>query len=185
MSIATTTGIALLPFAERPLFGDPYPIGLAVGDTLITGDATGGTVGTTFLADGSFLFRLEMVQVVKGDGLSTAVNMITAHTMLADRSGRPNISQLNWILPSFSGNGFRVFTPMPGDYAMMHRIPLGRTDRVTAQQLIALENENNVDTISYSFSVVLSYWRQEALFLPGFLQAFWEAPVVATPLRAL
>ena len=152
-----------------------------MGDIRLTGDASGGTVSLTFLADGNFLYRAELILLTVGSSTTTNGDIITAHRSLADRSGRSGISQLNWVLQRSTGATFATYTLSERDLPMVKRIPFGRTDQVAAQQLIAFNSETNINLATYDYSVVFSYWRGEALFLPGFLQSFWEAPVVAGP----
>ena len=179
MAIGVIAGVDHLPRAERPGYADPYPEGLAVSHADLVGDASGGSASVTVLADGGFLYRVEAVSIIVGDTSSNVGNLITMHRNLSDPSGEAGLSQLNWILETKTfGSQFSVLTPGLIDYQMLRRFPLGRTDRVDLQTLAQLENSPNTNTVTYEFTIVLSYWRVTGSTRPGFLQAFWEAPTV-------
>ena len=184
MAIATTGELLRLPFANRPDFGNPYPEGIAVGHIDITGDASGGGLSASFLSDGGFLFRLELVQATKSGAQETTFDYITAHRWATDRSGfGATAFDLNWIFErSVTGiNAFQTYRPFLQDLQMLKRFPMGRTDDAALQFVFLIET-SNVDAIVYDFDLVCSYWRKEALYRPGFLQAFWSEPIVPAPL---
>lgn len=180
MAIGASTGLERLPFTERPDFADPYPEGLAVGHLSVTGDATGGSIATTFLSDGGFLFRLELLSVIRGDTVDDAPNIITSHRWASSRSPamNPQDYDLNWGLQRDAIGTFTVWDLAPSHLAMIRRFPMGRTEDVPLQLVVAINSPTNTDTITYDYNVVCSYWRKEALQRPGFLASFFEAPVV-------
>lgn len=185
MALAPTAGIVLLPFAERQRYGDAHPIGLAVGHIDQTGDASGNPLTASFLADGGFLFRLEMIQATLGSTTPVDMNFILAHRWASDRSGFGDTAfDMNWVLEErVSASGaFGAYSPAPADLQQIRRFPLGRTDNVTAQ-FIASFNSTNQNGLVYDYDIVMSYWRVEALYRPGFLASFFESPFIPLPAR--
>jgi len=178
--IGVSSGLERLSFAERPGFADPYPEGLAVGHISVTGDASGGGVTGTFLSDGGFLYRLELLQVVQGDGNDDTVSFLTSHRWASDRSPAAAAGDfsLNWGMARDGLGTFGVYRPNADVAAMLRRFPMGRTDNVALQQVVAIFHQTNRLNVTYDFNVVCSYWRKEALQRPGFMTAFYEAPVV-------
>ncbi len=185
MAISIGGGITLLPFAERPPYGTPYPEGLAVGHIDQVGDASGGNITATFTSGGGVLFRLEAFNATKGDTTTDEMNYQTVHSVLTERSGLGASSfNLDWFAARFNANAFNQFSPQAVDFAMLRRIPIGRTNAVTAQIIWTTFIDNN-DTTIYDFDVAFSYWRVKALFQPGFLSAFFETPIVEAPTSRL
>lgn len=187
MSIAATGEIIHLPFGERPAYGSPYPEGIAVGHIDQVGDASGNPITATFLADGGFLYRLELTQATRGGVDTTDWDYITSHRWATDKSGLGATAfDLNWVAAQQSQglSSFTSHTPRVQDLAAIRRFPMGRTDKVALQTLLSWTAENT-DTILYDFDVVLTYWRKESLSMPGFLSAFYEAPAAPTLLRPL
>lgn len=175
----------LLPFTERQLYSSPYPVGLAVGHVDMLGDASGGNVVCSFLVDGGFLFRAELFNWAADEATVREGSFITSHRMLTDRSGLGATAfDLNWIRLGNGDGGFVVYQPRVDDFARIRRIPMGRTDDVQLQTLCAFFINTNVDTIVYDFDVIFSYWDVRSLIEPGFLQSFWEAPIVERALIA-
>ncbi len=191
MAIALTTGVVHLPFGERPQYGSPYPEGLAVAHRAITGDASGNPLTLSILADAGFLYRLELLQVARGAAAIIQTHLITSHRWASDRSGLGDSAfDLNWQMVGLAATTFATYTLITGSAARgpsplteIRRFPMGRTDNVPLQQLMLITFDINVDTITHEFAVVLTYWRKEALALPGFLSSFFEAPVIPTPLK--
>jgi len=180
VAISTTAGLVLLPFTERSNFADPHPIGLAVGHVDVTGDASGGGISASLLADGGFMFRLEMLQSTLNVTSAAAQNIILAHRWASDRSGLGATAfDMNWALDQRidAVSAFSTYSPFPADLAMIRRFPLGRTDNVQSQFIVSW-NSTNQDTLLYDFDAVFTYWRTEALYRPGFLSSFYEAPEV-------
>jgi len=181
VAIGVSSGLIHLPFGERPGYGSPYPEGIAVGHIDQEGDATGNPITATFLDDGHFMHRLELAQYTEGQEAGTRGSMITAHRWASDRSGLGATAfDLNWLMEVISGSTANPFTQNnlePSALAMVRRFPIGRTDNVDLQILISIIASNQ-NTIAFDFNVVTTYWRQEALYRPGFLQSFWEAPFV-------
>ncbi len=183
MSVQETDGLVFLPFSERQRYGDAHPIGIAVGHMDMVGDASGGVVSASLLADAGFLFRLELIQATRNVTTAAPMDLIVSHRWATDRSGLGATAfDMNWILEqrSTATFTFSTFSPSPADLQMIRRFPLGRTDNTTLQFVVSF-NVANVDTVIHDFDVVLSYWRAEALFRPGFLASFWESPFVPTP----
>lgn len=181
MAIFTSSGIVLLPFADRPAFGSPYPLGMAVGHDDVTGDASGNPITVSFLADGGLLFRLEALNVTRGNVDTDAMNYLTSHRWMTDRSGLGTAAfDLNWVMETNvdATSVFSVSTPRRKDLMALRRLPMGRTDDTVLQTLIAVTISTNTNTVVYGIDVVCSYWRKESLYRPGFLQTFWEAPEV-------
>jgi len=179
MSIVTNGGLVHLPFTSRVDYSTPYPEGLAVAHIDVVGDASTGTITVSVLADGLFLYRLEAVNSTRAGNSTAAQSLITSHRMLSDRSGLgASAFDLNWHLQRVT-TSFSVFSPSERDLPMIKRLPIGRTDKVAQQSILVWTDDGNVNTINYDFDAVFSYWPVQALTRPGFLQAFWEAPVVS------
>jgi len=182
MAIGVSSGLIHIPFGERPSFGSPYPEGMAVGHIDVVGDASGDPITAVFLADGGFLYRMELCQASRTDFTSNTMSCITSHRWATDRSGLgAGAFDLTWITPR-NESSFQLFTLRAEDLAQIRRFPMGRTDDVTLQTVFSWQSDNNTNTIAYDFDVVLTYWRVEAMFLTGFLAAFWESPLVVPPL---
>lgn len=184
MSVDLSTGVTHLASADRPRYGQPYPEGLAVGHLSVTGDASGGQVSATFLTDGGFLYRAEVITQTRGDTLTSTPNIVTSHEWATARAPVDAIAfNLNWILLQTQTSAFGGATLAVRDWVQLRRFPMGRTDQVTLQVLINMIDNVNTNLVVYEFDCIFSYWRTEALARPGFLQAFWEAPVVPGPLE--
>jgi len=182
VAVAGSTGIVHLQFGERTGFGNPQPEGIAVAHGDLTGDATGGGVSMTFLGDGGFLYRLELAQSTRGSTTSSLMDFITSHRWATERSGRgTGAFDLNWVFLRTAGSTFSMHRIRTDDLMQIRRFPIGRTDNVSLQVLFTMNDSINTDTEPYDFDLVLTYWRIEAMYRPGFLQAFWEAPIVLTP----
>jgi len=183
VSIADSGQIIHLPFTDRPQYADPHPEGIAVGHIDSTGDASGGTLTQTFLADGGFLYRLELLQATRDSDTSSEMNYITSHQWATDRSGLGvGAFNLNWVMENHrdAQGAFVQWAPRLVDLTMIRRVPLGRTDDVL-QQILLSAAASNQDTSIYDLDVVLTYWRKESLSRPGFLASFWESPFVPSP----
>lgn len=182
-----------LPFGERPIYGSPEPEGIAVGFIDQDGDATGGDITFTYLADGGFLYRFEGLQVARGVAVGLTGSFLTSHRWATDKSGLGTSSfDLNHMLTYGLATGFAVYTPgnqrgsggssggaTPVPYMQLRRLPMGRTEDVALQVLLTITGAAwNVDTITHEAAIWLTYWRKESLYKPGFLQSFYEAPAI-------
>jgi len=185
MAISTTGELVHLAFAERPAYASPYPEGLAVGHVDVVGDASSGAVTVSFLAEGGFLYRLEWVQFTAGESTQRNGSFISSHRMLTDRSGLGATAfDLNHVATVRSEPLLFVIYDMstPGTLQAIKRLPIGRTEKTASGEIVWTSIlDTNTDTIVYDFDIFLAYWPIQALKLPGFLQAFWEAPIVAAP----
>jgi len=193
MAIATSINLERLQTGERPQYGSPYPEGIAVAHSQITGDASGGIITWTILSDGGFLFRLEGIQIAIGTTTIDVVHMITSHRWASDKSGLGTTSfDLNWGLGFYlAASGFQVAsltgnnqTSTIDALTQVRKLPMGRSENVSAQQVMFVTVEGNIDTIDYQLAAWCTYWRKESLYLPGFLESFYESPVVP-PLRRI
>ncbi len=179
MSISASATIVRFPFAGVPAYASPNPEGIAVAHIDVTGDATGGTISGGFLSIGQFLYRLEIFQGTRSDTVNDEIDYVTFHQWAQSKSGfSVNAFDLNWHALRNTQAAFTVWTPREIDRDMIRRFPMGRTDNVGASNVLFYQNVSNADTIIYDFDLILTYWRKEALLLPGFLQAFFEAPFV-------
>ena len=197
MALATNVGIEHLPLNERPQYGQPYPEGIAVAASNVADDASGDAHTFSLNADPGFLYRLELVNWTRGATTAVVIHCITTHRWAAAKTPFDAASfDLNWFLTKSSGSGFAVYVfgggggstvPTPVDFQMVRRFPMGAAlgggAPGVSTQLMLLTNESNTDTITNEVSVVWTYWRKEALFLPGFLSAFYEAPAVPPVIR--
>lgn len=190
MAIATSSGLVHLPFGERPQYGQPYPEGQAVGFISQDGDATGGSISMTMLADGGFLYRLELLQLVIGQAADRVVFAITSHRWATDKSGLGATAfDLDWGMPGHLVGSFAVHSMAAQEdgFDVMNQIkrfPLGRLDDVSLQTILNVTNTVNVDSITNELRVVCSYWSKQATYLPGFLSSFYEAPAVPPLIRS-
>jgi len=180
VAVSVSSGLERLSFADRPQYSSPYPLGIAVGRAAVTGDASGGGVTMTLLSDGGFLFRLELLSLVRGDVTSTTQNIITSHRWAGDRSpaASPTDFDLNWHLTRVAQGGFSVSRANVDVMSMIRRFPMGRTDNVALQVILSASDAVNTDTVTYEFHAICTYWRKEALQRPGFLASYYEAPEV-------
>lgn len=185
MAIVTNTGVIHLPFGERPQYGSPYPEGIAVAHADVTGDASGGAVTVAILADGGFLYRLELMNATRSDVANVTLDVISSHRWATDKSGLGATAfDLNWLATRQAVGTFVVYTLRGEDRDRIRRFPLGRTDKVALQTIWAVTFQTNVNTIEYDVDLVLTYWPKESLAMPGFLSSFYEAPAVPPLLRA-
>lgn len=191
MAIGITPELVHLPFGERPQYGQPYPEGMAMGFAAPTGDATGGDIVVSFIADPGKLYRLELVNMTRGSGTTIDVHMITTHEWARARSGAiAGAWDLNWELTQAAIGTFSVYVPSGGPSGqvnvmeLIRRVPMGRTSGApgVAQQLLAM-TMTNVNNITHEVNVACTYWDKSALYLPGFLSAFFEAPAVPPLIR--
>lgn len=191
MAVAQTGGVVLLPFGERPQYGTPYPEGLGVSNINQVGDASGGDLTMSVLADPGTLFRLEGFNLARG--VASIVNdahIITSHGWVQDKSGLGVSSyDLNWLLEGQAAANFSVYliqhnTGDADSLAQIRRLPIGRLSGApgVAQQLM-LMTIDNVDTVTHALSVWFTYWRGESLSLPGFLSSFFQSPAVPPLIR--
>jgi len=197
VALTPTSAIVRLPFGERPEYGAPYPEGIAVGHINQTGDASGGTILETFISDGGFLYRLEGFQMVTGENVARTCELITAHRWATDKSGLGTSAfDLNWACGLDLGGTFTIYTISgrgdatttdrkhgTNDYQMIRRLPIGRLDDVSLQTVFTA-TINNIDTITSESAVWFTYWSKQAVYLPGFLSSFYEAPAVPPLIRA-
>ena len=197
MALSPNGQIIHLPFGERPQFGTPYPDGIAVGHINQTGDASGGKLTMTFLADGGFVYRFEGINMSRGTSVIEEADLITAHGWATAKSGLGTSAfDLNWILSMSLASSFAVYSlgggraqsssnpaGNPTDYQQLHRLPMGRTDKVAVAQTLARVQLDNITTVTHELSMWCTYWRVESLYLPGFLSSFYEAPEVPPLVR--
>jgi len=192
VTLATVVGVAHLPLGERPQYGMPYPEGIAIAASAAADDASGGNHTFSLNADPGFLYRLELCQLTRGSVVASNVHAITVHRWAAAKADFGVTSMdLNWILePTLLGSTFEVYTLVSGGSSdglgpdimkMIGRFPMGPTGGGApgvSSQLMNITVDAQIDTVTNELSVVWTYWRKEALFLPGFLSAFYEAPAV-------
>ncbi len=194
MALGNVLAVDHLPFTERQEYGSPYPEGIAVAASDASDDASGGAHSWSMLADGGFVYRLELVNLTRGEATARSAHTITSHRWAADRI--PDVAtsfDLNWPLIPTLLTGFSIYAMAFGSaggagaqdaVAMSRRFPMGRLEKVTFQQLMLVTVDVNIDGITNELAVVWSYWRKEALYRPGFLASFYEAPEIPTPIVA-
>lgn len=182
MSIAASTTLVHLPFAERQAYGSPYPIGMAVGHIDQATDATGGTYTASCLAQDQFLYRLEVLNVTKDDEIAQDVSCQTIHEWATAQSGAGALAfTLDWQLQRDASQNFTLFTLPTRSYQQIRRFPIGSVTPDAGQFVSVVFVQSNVDAEVWDFDWVFSYWPKTALYLPGFLSSFFEAPEVAPP----
>jgi len=181
VAVSVSSGIVHFPSTVLPGFGAPNPEGLAVGHVDATGDLSGGLTSMSLLADGGFLYRLELFNATRDNADADQASLITSHRWATDKSGLGvSAFDLNWILENVSSSQ-QVFGNQKlqlNDYQMIRRFPLGRTDAVAAQFIMTFLADN-VDATVYDIDAVFSYWPKTAMFRAGFLQSFNEFPGVS------
>ncbi len=196
MALASTVGVSLIPMGERPQYGSPYPIGLAVAVSSIADDASGGAHTFSLNAPPGFIYRLELFNYTRGEATLRSVHCITAHRWAQDRIQSTSAAlDLNWFLGGTGASGFSVYGLVAARadggsvdaMQQLRRFPMGAAPGGKAPgvsiQLMLVTNEVNTDTITNELAIVWSYWKQEALYLPGFLSSFYEAPAVPPLVR--
>ncbi len=196
MAIARQTALIHLRTGDRPQYGSPYPDGLAVAHIDAVGDATGGLVTFAFFADGGFLYRLESMSWRTGSFSGQIGFITTSHNWLQQKSGAPIGSwDLSYPVVGFgiviTGVAFSTYHPILGGptgdavdaMEVIRRTPIGRIDRSLSQQVVNA-GMTNVNLLTYDINLVFTYWRKEAIYLPGFLSSFYNAPAVPPLLRA-
>lgn len=185
MAIASTGLIRRLPFGSRERFGTPYPEGIAAGHVQLTGDATGDPITVAWVAEAGYIFRLELVHSQRSDIVGTAQVLLTAHSWIADKGEGfgAGTFDLSWYLTdsAVAANGFTQYRMRTDDMIQVRRMPIGAPTTVAAPFLAQHTVTDNINTTVYNFNIIFTYWNAEALYRPGFLQSFWEAPVVPTP----
>lgn len=180
MALTPSTTLVHLPLGEREDYGSPYPAGLAVGHIDQIGDASGGAITASFLALDQFLYRLELMNVTKDDEGANDVDVITVHEWATAASGFGDFAfSLNWNLTQTSRGGFSVYQLRPEDLSQIRRFPIGSVTPEAGQFVAVIRSEDNTLADVWDYDVVFSYWPKTALFLPGFLSSFFEAPEVA------
>lgn len=182
MALTPSTTLVHLPFAAREAYGAPYPEGIAVGHIDQTGDATGGAITASFLAQDQFLYRLELLNVSSSDATVNDVSFLSVHAWATEASGfSAGAFSLNWKTRQDLLGGFSIFTPVIDTLEAVRRFPMGSVTPAAGQFVIVITTENNINNIVWDYDVVCSYWPKTALYRPGFLSSYWEAPEVAPP----
>lgn len=182
MAIADNVAMTHVAFGDRPRYGSPYPEGVALGRSSVTGDLTGGNIVVSFQADGGFLYRFEAFHAEKDQ---VAVNedwvVLFIHGWATEKTdfgtGAFNVlhklgRELNTV------PGILTYTMSDREQFPARRFPLGRVDSTADQLLAQLTIGTNTDGANYLAQFVCTYWRKEATYLPGFISSFYEAPVV-------
>lgn len=192
MTLATLVGVENLPLGERPQYGMPYPEGMAVAFGDAADDASGGVHSFTFTADPGFLYRLELFNWTRGEATTRDMHCITSHRWAAAKTPfSADAFDLNWDLSPTVFTTATAYTISGGGNQelprQLTRFPMGPAlgggAPGVAVLLMQATNEANTDTITNQVSVVWTYWRKEALYLPGFLSSFYEAPAVPPLIR--
>jgi len=170
-------------FGLRRRYGDAHALGLALGHVEITGNGSGGNVTHIFTAPTGFLYRLEALNAIRADVITDTANVIFTHVMLEANAGLGsadlNLSYPLERAPTGTAGGHTIRT---ADRQSERRIPIGQTERGPVTTVCQVTFNTNTNTVVYLATVVLAYWRQEAMFRPGFLSAFWETPILDLPL---
>jgi len=182
MALTPSTTLVHLPFAAREAYESPYPEGIAVGHIDQTGDGSGGAITASVLAVDQFLYRLELIAATVDDEVTDDLSILTVHEWATVQSGfSAGAFSLNWQMSQFALGGFSTFTPNNRDLPMIRRFPLGSLTPGAGQFITVFTVQTNNNGAVWDFDCVFSYWPKTALYLPGFLSSFWEAPEVAPP----
>lgn len=177
MALTPSTTLVHLPFGERPDYGSPYPEGVAVAHIDQTGDASGGSITASILAQDQFLYRLELINVTEDSETTNDMHVALISEWASQMSGfGPLAFSLDWHMQQLTGNGFSQQVENTQNAPGMRRQILGSLTPGAGQFVAVITVQNNVDTNVYDFDMMFTYWPKQALFLPGFLSAFYEAP---------
>lgn len=191
MTKATVFGLDHIALGERPQYGMPYPEGIATAFASSADDASGGAHTFSLIADPGFIYRLELFNWTRGEATIRTTHAITVHSTLGAKTpDGPSAYNLNWFTLGTAGDGFTVYTfggPGGTDIEQIGRLPMGAAlgggAPGVAVQLMLLTNATNTDTITNELVIAFTYWRKEALYLPGFLSSFFESPAVPPLIR--
>lgn len=180
MSISASATIVRIPSAGVPAYASPNPEGLAVAHIDVTGDASAGTISGGMVSSGQFLYRLEAFNINRFDTVAQGgAELFTLADWATVGAGfGPNSFDLLWDL-AFEDNGTSQRLTLRDRYFdQIHRIPLGSLRNVDVTNVLFYQGLANTNTVVHDISAMFTYWRKEALALPGFLQSFYEAPFV-------
>lgn len=179
MAQSVSATINRAPFAGMPAYASPNPEGVAACHIDILGNATGGEISGGMVSSGQFLYRLELFNLTRRDATVDPINCFTIADWASDKFGFGAGSfSIDWLLEQVIGGGFSVNTFRDQDMRQIRRIPLGATRNVGVTNILFYDRVANTDTVVMDIFAMFTYWRKEALFLPGFLQSFYEAPFV-------
>jgi len=197
VALATSVGVEHLALGERPQYGMPYPEGIAVAASAVADDASGGAHSFTINADPGFLYRLELLNLTRGEATIRNIDAITVHGWAEAKAGFGGSSfDLNWPMKASVLGTFTVYQLMAGPdtgangaelVPMIKRFPMGAALGGGAPGvsviLMQVNIVQNTTGITNELAVVWTYWRKESLYLPGFLSAFYESPAVPPIIR--
>lgn len=186
LTVTATVEITRLPFAKREGFGGPYPDGLAVAFATITGDGSMGVAEALFTTPAGFFYRLEIAQATRSDVPASIEALLRCRADWLSQaspfqSGSLSFDQAMNGTSILSGSFTLFETTRDANY--LRRIPFGFLGGVapTATGVVVEMQIPNDNLIVYNFRTILTYWRRESFYLPGFLSSFFEAPVVPEP----
>jgi len=179
MAISASGTINRIPSAGVPAYASPNPEGVALCDISVVGDGTAGAISGGIVSSGQFLYRLELFNMIRGDSAGDDVEVFTLHDWATVGAGfGANSFDILWPMENINQIGQQSYSFFEKDMRMIRRFPLGSVRKVGVTNILFYQAFANTDTILYSIRAVFTYWRKEALALPGFLQSFYEAPFV-------
>ena len=179
MSISASGTINRLASAQVPAYGSPNPEGVAVCNIAVTGDASGGTISGGIVSSGQFLYRLELFHITQNVAGADTADVFTLHDWATQAFGfGANSFDILWPLLNTALETGQAYSFLQADMDQIKRIVLGSVRNVGVLNILFFDGISNVDTTVYKIVAMFTYWRKEALALPGFLQAFYEAPFV-------
>ena len=179
MSISASGTINRLASAQVPAYGSPNPEGVAVCNIAVTGDASGGTISGGIVSSGQFLYRLELFHITQNVAGADTADVFTLHDWATQAFGfGANSFDILWPLLNTALETGQAYSFLQADMDQIRRFPLGSTQNVGVLNILFYQNLANTDTKLYKIFAVFTYWRKEALTLPGFMQSFYEAPFV-------
>lgn len=180
MALTPNTTVQHISFGERPDYASPYPEGIAVAHVDVTGDASGNPITVSIFGQDQFLYRLELINVSQDAQTTNDLSLATVHDWATEASGFGTAAfSLNWQMSQLNDGGFAIWTPYATDLPMMRRFPIGSIRQGAGQFIAVFTMETNIDTRVFDFDAVFTYWPKQAMFAPGFLSSFYEAPEVA------
>lgn len=174
MAINIDADLVHLPFGDRQLYGSSFPEGLAVAHSNIVGDLSGGGISVLVRADGGFLYRIELIRGHIDIDVAEDWSLRIAHDWATAKSGLgTGAFDLEYNMFRSVGAGGDVHLDMLDRINSERRFPIGRLDDILLQTLMLFTIPTNTNTRIYDIDVLLTYWRKEALYRPGFLQHFF------------
>lgn len=187
MAISNVQSVTHLSFGERPEYGQPYPDGIAVARQDVVGDVSGGAITFNVNAPPGFLYRYEMIRGNITVDVAEDWELTVIHAWATDRTdlGAGAFNTFHKMFRSNQPSGIVELEPDIGGgrYEVLHRFLIGSVAAGVDQLIAQIRVPTNTNLRVYNLISVFTYWRKSALYLPGFLSSFYEAPAIPGLLR--